>query len=79
MANFNDALAENVAGPYYVDGNCIACGVCPTEASANFTFDEDESFAYVFKQPENDEETEACNDALESCPVDAIGDDGDDY
>ena len=28
------------------------------------------------KQPENDEEDQACQDAMEECPVEAIGDDG---
>ena len=30
----------------------------------------------VYKQPENEEEEDACYEALELCPVYAIGDDG---
>ncbi len=30
----------------------------------------------LFKQPENKEEEAQCQDAMESCPVEAIGDDG---
>jgi ferredoxin len=37
---------------------------------------EDEGYSYVFKQPENDEEEAQCQEAMESCPVEAIGDDG---
>lgn len=37
---------------------------------------DDDSSAFVYKQPENDKEREACEEALESCPVDAIGNDG---
>jgi len=32
--------------------------------------------ACVFKQPENDEEKDNCDDAMGACPVDAIGNDG---
>ncbi|WP_418390147.1 ferredoxin, partial [Akkermansia sp.] len=31
---------------------------------------------YVKKQPDNETELEACVEALEGCPVEAIGDDG---
>jgi ferredoxin len=37
---------------------------------------EDEGYSYVFKQPEDDDEEEQCREAMESCPVEAIGDDG---
>ena len=76
MANIDDKFPENVDGAYYVDEQCIACGLCPTEASNNFTMTDDDSYAYVFKQPENDEQKQDCKDALEGCPVDAIGNDG---
>ncbi len=45
-------------------------------APENFKMNDDDSNAFVYKQPENDEEKEACEEALESCPVDAIGNDG---
>lgn len=76
MADIASKLADNVDGPYYVDENCIACGVCPDEAPDNFKMSEDESNAFVYKQPDNSEEEENCQIALESCPVEAIGDDG---
>ena len=31
--------------------------------------------AYVYKQPENEEEEKLCENALSSCPVEAIGSD----
>jgi ferredoxin len=31
----------------------------------------------VYKQPENDTELQQVQDAMEECPVDCIGDDGD--
>jgi ferredoxin len=69
-------VEDNVAGKYYVDSNCIDCDVCRETAPNNFRANEDEGYSYVFKQPENDEEEAQCHEALESCPVEAIGDDG---
>ena len=45
-------------------------------APENFKMSEDGSNAFVYKQPENDEEKAACQEASENCPVDAIGNDG---
>ena len=76
MADSGDKVADNVSGKWYVDSNCIDCDVCRTTAPNNFEANEDEGFCYVSKQPENDEEIEQCEEAMESCPVEAIGDDG---
>ena len=76
MADKNSKYPENVEGPYYVDEQCIACGICPDEAPGNFTMNDDESYAYVFEQPEDEEQEQASQEALNSCPVAAIGDDG---
>jgi len=77
MADCNDKVELNVAGKYYVDSTCIDCDVCRTTAPNNFQANEDEGYSYVFKQPENDEEEALCQEAMEACPVEAIGDDGD--
>ncbi len=76
MADCNDKVEENVPGKYYVDSNCIDCDVCRTTAPANFKANEEEGYSYVYKQPENEEEEALCQEAMESCPVEAIGDDG---
>jgi hypothetical protein len=36
----------------------------------------DGGHSYVYKQPENPEEEARCKEALEGCPVEAIGNDG---
>ena len=77
MADPTDKVEGSVPGKYYVDSNCIDCDVCRTTAPDNFEANEDEGFSFVFKQPENEEEEEQCQDAMESCPVEAIGDNGD--
>lgn len=76
MADKSSKTEGNVKGPFYVDSECIACGVCASEAPGNFKMDEGETYAFVYKQPENEDEKSACASAAESCPVDAIGDDG---
>lgn len=77
MADPSAKHPENVPGKFYVDTACGACQVCITTAPENFQMTDDEDHAYVAKQPENDEEFEACMEALEACPDESIGDDGD--
>lgn len=75
MADKTRKVAENVPGKYYVDEECILCGVCAETAPENF--EDGDQFAYVKKQPASSDEDEQCQEAMENCPVDAIGDDGD--
>ena len=76
MADPDDKLPDNVPGAWYVDSNCIDCDVCRTTAPNNFESNEDVGYSFVSKQPENDEEKAQMEEAMESCPTEAIGDDG---
>jgi len=76
MADNTDKVADNVDGAWFVDTNCIDCDLCRQTAPDNFERNEDDGYTYVSKQPENEEEEELCQEALEECPVEAIGDDG---
>ncbi len=76
MADPNDKLPDNVEGSFYVDSSCIDCDLCRQTAPENFARNEDEGYSYVSKQPENEDEEQNCKDAVEECPVEAIGDDG---
>ena len=76
MAIKDGKVAENVPGKYYVDDQCIACGVCEGTAPENFKMNDDGSHAYVCKQPENDQEEQQTRESLEACPTGSIGDDG---
>jgi ferredoxin len=78
MADREDKNRENVPGKFYVDSQCIDCDLCRETAPNNFTRSDDEGYSYVYKQPENDEERAQCREAMEGCPVEAIGDDGED-
>lgn len=77
MADKNDMWPENVAGKFYVDEQCIDCDLCRETAPDFFARSEDGGYSYVYKQPTTDEEIEQCMEALEGCPVEAIGEDGD--
>ena len=77
MANPGDRLPENAPGRYYVDSQCIDCDVCRVTAPGNFQRHEEKAFSYVFRQPGNAEEEAQCQEAMDSCPVEAIGSDGD--
>jgi ferredoxin len=73
MADKTQALPANVPGKWYVDANCIGCGLCASTAEKNFVMEGDK--AYVMKQPSNSAEEADSRSALDSCPVQAIGDD----
>ncbi len=77
MADREDKNSENVTGKFYVDSQCIDCDLCRETAPNNFNRAEDQGYSFVYKQPVNDEETAQCLEAMEGCPVEAIGDDGD--
>jgi ferredoxin len=76
MADVDDKHEENVKGKYYVDSQCIDCDVCRETAPENFSRNDDGGYSFVKKQPVNEEEEDQCAEAIEACPVEAIGDDG---
>ncbi|MCI0651621.1 MAG: ferredoxin [Planctomycetes bacterium] len=76
MANPQNKVATNVAGAWFVDCECIDCDLCRTTAPDNFKADEEKGFSYVFKQPVNERELALCKQAMEECPVEAIGNGG---
>jgi len=76
MADVADRYAENAPGWFYVDDQCIDCDLCRQTAPANFTRDEESGHSFVFKQPQTPEEESQCQEAMQNCPVEGIGDDG---
>ena len=76
MANLNDRFPDNVVGAFYVDTECICCGICGELAPAFFRPAEDGGHHVVFRQPEGADEIEVAREAMGECPVEAIGDDG---
>ena len=76
MADPDAKWPGNVGGKFYVDDQCIDCDLCRETAPDFFMRDDDGGYSYVFKQPEDEEGIDECMEALEGCPVEAIGDDG---
>ena len=76
MADQANKYPENVTGKFYVDDQCIDCDLCRETAPANYTRNDDGGHSFVFKQPENEAEENLCKEAMEGCPVEAIGSDG---
>ena len=76
MADTENKYTENVAGKFYVDEQCIDCNLCGETAPANFRRSDEGGYFYVFKQPATPDEEALCIEALDGCPTDAIGNNG---
>lgn len=75
MAEITMRVPENVPGKFYTDSDCIDCGLCQEIAPDNFDM-ADNGYRYVHKQPADDSELQQVMEAMDSCPVETIGDDG---
>ena len=76
MADLANRYPENVPGKFYVDTECIDCDLCRETAPANFTRNEEGGYSYLYKQPETAEQEQLSAEAMDGCPVEAIGNDG---
>ena len=76
MAEVSERWEDNVPGAWYVDKSCILCSLCVDLAPNNFKESEQGDHDVVYKQPETEEELAQCKEAMEQCPVEAIGNDG---
>lgn len=74
MAQVEDKWPENITGRFFVDEQCIDCDLCRELAPSYFRRNDDKQYSYVYSQPESEEGVDECQEALESCPVEAIGD-----
>ena len=77
MADKSQKWPESVPGKFYVDNQCIDCDLCRETAPNFFTRNDDGGYSYVSAQPQAEEDVKLCMEALEGCPVEAIGSDGD--
>lgn len=76
MANKGKKFPDNMPGKYYVDIKCIACDACAGIAPEYFKMNDNEGHAFVYRQPDNLTDSALCEEALEACPVSAIGNNG---
>jgi ferredoxin len=73
MADIKNKVPENVDGIFFVDDSCIDCDTCRCISPANFRRSEEHGYSYVYRQPATAEEAELVEEAIECCPVGAIG------
>ena len=75
MASLSKKFPQNCDGLFFVDSQCIDCDLCRQIAPDNFkrNFAGMNGHSYVARQPLTDREFSLCNDAMDSCPVNAIG------
>jgi len=76
MADKDNKHPRNVPGPFYVDDSCIDCDLCRENAPAFFRRDDDSGFSYIWHQPVTPEEMAEAEAALNGCPTESIGNDG---
>ncbi|QYM78891.1 ferredoxin [Horticoccus luteus] len=76
MAIPADRLPQNVPGRFYVDAQCIDCDLCRETAPSIFARHDESGYSFVHRQPVTPEEIALAQEAIEGCPVEAIGNDG---
>ncbi len=76
MASPHDKYPDNVPGAFYTDTQCIDCDLCRQTAPDFFDRNAKGGYSFVHKQPKTPDEIALCEQALEECPVEAIGKDG---
>ena len=76
MADKANKYTDNVPGKFYVDNQCIDCDLCREISPANFTRNADGGYSFVQAQPADAAAIAKCEEAKSSCPVEAIGSDG---
>lgn len=76
MANKHEKWPENVAGKFFVDEQCIDCDLCRETAPSFFTRNSNGGYSYVHTQPKTEDDIALCQEAMDGCPVEAIGNDG---
>ena len=64
---------DNTDGNYFVHDACIACDTCTQIAPEHFKLTADYDHAVVTKQPCSKVQIDICNEAIDACPVAAIG------
>lgn len=73
MADISNQYPDNKPGQFFVDNSCIDCDACRETAPDFFKRNDDGGYSFVFNQPTSEKEIALCQQALEGCPVEAIG------
>jgi ferredoxin len=73
MADYLKRIPGNVPGEFFVDEECIDCDLCRETAPGIFGADLELGKSLVVRQPANPGELQQAREAMDACPVDAIG------
>jgi len=73
MADPTERWEDNVEGPWFVDRSCILCSLCSELAPHSFRESNEGDHDVVYRQPASEEERAQAVEAMEQCPVEAIG------
>ena len=76
MAIFADRYPQNVPGKYYITDQCTDCDLCRETAPNNIRRNDEGGHSYVYRQPTTPEEIAACEEGVQGCPTEAVGNDG---
>lgn len=78
LAKFNERWPDNIVGPFYVHTQCLDCAVCMEIAPEIFARSTN-GYSFVKRQPVGAEEEGRARQAIDTCPMAAIADDGLDF
>jgi ferredoxin len=76
MATLTERLPQNLPGRFYVDASCTDCDLCRSQAPDFFHRHDETGLTVVYRQPVTGDEVRLAQEALEDCPTDSIGNDG---
>ena len=76
MAQLEDRTESNIPGRYYVDSSSNDCDRSRDDAPRFFRRDADIGLTIVYNQPVTADEIRLCEEAVEGCPTESIGNDG---
>lgn len=77
MESSGDRIRANAWGRYYVTDECDGCGLCAECAPGNFGRGWDGAYCAVAAQPATNGEEREMRQAMATCPLQCIHDDGD--
>jgi len=77
MESIGERIRASAWGRYYVTDECDACGLCAECAPGNFGRSWDGTYYAVAAQPTTDREEREVEQAMATCPLQCIHDDGD--
>jgi ferredoxin len=76
MANKYSKTPGNAPGAWYVDDTCVDCDLCRANAGGIFDRNAEIGMSIVIRQPLTPEEIHAAKSAMDACPTESIGNDG---